>query len=106
MGALMIEKLGNRTIYPIHVCCFLQNARIGSFSAGKNQRFDSRWSNDSLQTRCLGALAIDVLIYAEKIKSETDLRKMVKIMEELLKVKKTKGIPSHMRSHPKKTNKK
>ncbi len=27
-------------------------------------------------------------VYAEKIKSETDLRKMVKIMEELLKIKK------------------
>jgi hypothetical protein len=54
----------------------------------------------------MGALAIDVLIYAKKIKSETDLRKMVKIMEELLKIKKTKGIPSHMRSHPKKTKKK
>jgi hypothetical protein len=84
----MIEKQEYRTIYPIHVCRFLQNARIWSFFAGKNKRFDSRWSNDSLQAHCLGALPIDVLIYAERIKSETDLRKMVKIIEELLKIKK------------------
>ncbi len=89
MGALMIRKQGEgRTIYPIHVCRFLQNARIWSFSSGKNQRFDSRWSNDSLQALCLDPLTIDVLIYAEKIQSETELRKMVKIMEELLKIKK------------------
>jgi len=106
MGALMLEKQANRTISRIHVCRFLQNARICSVSTGKNQRFDSRRSNDFLQTRCVSVLAIGVLIYAEKIKSESDLRKMVKIMEELLKIKKTKGIPSHMRIHPKKTNKK
>jgi len=106
MGALMIKKqAGGHTIYPIHVCRFLQNARIWSFSYGKNQRFCSRWLNDSLQTLCLGALVIDVLIYAEKIKNETDLRKMIKIMEELLKIKKTIGIASHMRSHPKKRTK-
>jgi len=39
----------------------------------ENQRFDSRWSNDFLQTRCLGALAINVLIYAEKLKSKTNI---------------------------------
>ncbi len=88
MGGLMIEKQGDRTIYPIHVRHFLQNARIWSFSAEKHQRFDSRCSKDSLKTRCLDALAIDVLIYAEKINSETNLRKMVNIMEELLKIKK------------------
>ncbi len=43
---------------------YLQNARRWSFSAGKNQHFDSRWSNESLQSRCLGALVINILIYA------------------------------------------
>jgi hypothetical protein len=42
-----------------------------------------RFLTDSLS----GRSCIDVLIYAEKLKSETDLRKMVKIMEELLKIK-------------------
>jgi hypothetical protein len=67
----------------------------------ENQRFDSRWTNDFLQIRYLGALAIDVLIYTEKLKSKTGMRKMVKIIVELLKIRKTKKIPQ-MRSHPKK----
>ena len=54
----------------------------------KSSVFDSTGSNDSSQTRCLGALATNVLIYAGKRKSETDLRKMIKIMEELLKIEK------------------
>jgi hypothetical protein len=76
------------------------------FSSGKNQRFDSRWSNDSLQTLCLGVLAIDILIYTEKIKSETDLREMVEIMEELLKIKKNdKDTFSHAQASEKKNKK-
>ncbi len=42
---------------------------------------------------------------SRKIKCKTDLRKMVRIMEELPKIRKTKNIPSHMRSHPKKEQK-
>jgi hypothetical protein len=103
MGALMLEKQGNRTISRIHVCRFLQNARICSVSTGKNQRFDSRWSNDFLQTRCLGVLAIGVLIYAEKIKSESDLQKMIKIMEELLKIKKNER-HTFTHAHPSEKN--
>jgi hypothetical protein len=46
------------------------------------------------------------LIYAEKRKSETDLQKIVKIMGELLKIKKNeKDTFSHAQS-PKKRNKK
>jgi hypothetical protein len=54
----------------------------------------------------LGALAIDVLIYVKKIKSETDLRKMVKIMEELLKIKKNeRNTFSHAQPSEKKPTK-
>jgi hypothetical protein len=58
-----------------------------------------------LGNRSLGTIATNVLIYAEKRKSETDLRKMIKIMEELLKIEKNERYLSHMRSHPKKGTK-
>ena len=38
-------------------------------------------------------------------KSETDLRKMIKIIEELLKIEKTKRYLFHMRNNPKKEQK-
>ncbi len=38
-------------------------------------------------------------------KSETDLRKMIKIMEESLKIEKKRKNISHMRSHPRKGTK-
>jgi len=46
-----------------------------------------------------------VLIYVEKRKSETDLRKMVKITEELPKIEKAQEKLSHMHSRPKKNEK-
>ena len=71
----------------------------------KSSVFDSAGSNDSSQTRCLGAIATNVLIYTGKRKSKTDWGKMIKIMEELLKIEKTKKYLSHMHSHPKKKQK-
>ena len=68
----------------------------------KSSVFDSTGSNDFSQTRCLGTIATNVLIYARKRKSETDLGKMIKIMEELLKIEKNEKILSHMHSYPKK----
>ncbi len=46
--------------------------------------------------------ASNLLIYIEKYKSETDLRKMVKITEGLPKIEKAQQKLSHMRRHPKK----
>jgi hypothetical protein len=60
----------------------------------KSSVFDSTGSNDSSQTRYLGAMATNILVYAGKPKSETDLRKMTKTMEELLKIEKKRKIPS------------
>jgi hypothetical protein len=60
----------------------------------KSSVFDSTGSNDSSQSRCLDTLATNVLIYAGKWKSETDLRKMIKIMEEVLKIEENEKIPS------------
>jgi hypothetical protein len=54
----------------------------------------------------MGTIATNVLIYTGKQKSETDLRKRIKILEELLKIEKHKKYLSRMRSHPKKRNKK
>jgi len=56
----------------------------------KSSVLDSTQSSDSSQIRCLGTFATYVLIYVGKGKSETDLRKMIKIMKELLKIEKTK----------------
>jgi hypothetical protein len=54
----------------------------------------------------MGTIATNVLVYTGKQKSETDLRKRIKILEELLKIEKHKKYLSRMRSHPKKRNKK
>jgi hypothetical protein len=71
----------------------------------KSSVFDSTESNDFSQTLYLDILATNVLIYVGKRKSETDLRKMVKIMGELLKIEKTKKYLSHLRSHSRKGTK-
>jgi hypothetical protein len=71
----------------------------------KSSIFDSTGLNDFSQTLYLDTLATNVLIYVGKRKSETDLRKMVKIMGELLKIEKTKKYLSHMCSHPRKGTK-
>ena len=64
-------------------------------------------SNDYSQSRCLGTIASNVLIYAGERKSEADLRKMIKIMEELLKIEKNEKIPfSHAQSSEKGTKSK
>jgi len=72
----------------------------------KSSVFDSTESKESSQTCRLDTLATTVLIYAPKQKSETNLRKMIKIMEESLKIeKKPKKYRYHMRSDPKKETK-
>jgi hypothetical protein len=85
---------------------FYRTQKDDHISLEKLNVFNSTESNNSSQTRCLGTVATNVLIYTGKRKSETDLRKGMKILEELLKIEKHKKYLSHMRSHPKKRNKK
>jgi hypothetical protein len=85
---------------------FYRTQKDDHISLEKLNVFDSTESNNSSQTRCLGTVATNILVYAGKRKSETRLRKLTKTIEELLKIEKNEKYLPHIRSRPKKRNKK
>jgi hypothetical protein len=84
-----------------------EHEKIAIFPWKKSSVFNSTaGSSDSSQARYLGALTINVLIYAGKRKPETDLRKMIKFMEEFLKIEKNEEISFSHAQPSEKRNKK
>lgn len=68
--------------------------------------FDSTGSKRFLINSLSGTFEINILMYAGKRKSEADLRKMIKIVEELLKSYKNKKVPFSHAQPSEKRNKK
>jgi hypothetical protein len=95
--------VGDHKICQIHICRVLHNIKSWPFFRyEKASVFNSIWLNDFSKARCRDILATNVLIYTGRRKNETELRKMIKIMEKLLKFEKNEKYRFHMRSHSKK----